>query len=161
LDIPIQEAVKDRSFRWWQSLIAGLSLLLLVGLGWWLIDGWRLRQATPALAVAMLYRRLHRQGQRLAAVTDPGDTPNEFATRLAKRVTMLPPDGRWKTALAPAPQEINHLTDLYVQSRYSPHAPDRKTQNQAIRTWRRLRRRLWLARLYFIWTRSKLANPDP
>ncbi len=155
LNIPIQAEANTGKFRWRQTLAAGLALLLLVGLGWWLVESWRLQQAAPAAAVTTLYRRLHRHGQRLALVAEVGHTPYEFAAMLVERVTMLLPNSRWHAMLAPAPQEIRHLTELYVQSCYSPHPLDTISRTDAIRTWRRLRPRLWLARLYFIWTRLK------
>jgi hypothetical protein len=154
-DLHVQAEINSGTIRWWQSLVAGLILVLLAGFGWWLIDSWRLRQAAPAAAVTTLYRRLYRHGRRLATTTDVGRTPYEFAAGMADRVTALPPNSRWQSMLVPARREIYRLTELYVQTCYSPHPLDRATQSDAIRTWRRLRPRLWLARLYFIWTRSE------
>jgi hypothetical protein len=121
-----------------------------VGGGWWVVDDWRLRQAAPAIAVTVLYRRLYRHGQRLAGPAEPGDTPHEFAVTLAERLNRLSPNSRLGTVLSPASREIYRLTDLYIQTLYSPHPSDSRTQVQAIQTWRRLRQRLWLARLYLV-----------
>jgi hypothetical protein len=96
----------------------------------------------------MLYQRLYRHGRRLGVPMWSGNTPYEFATSLAERVSDLAKDRRWGGALIPAVHEVRWLTDLYVRTCYSPHHPDIADQVQAIKTWQRLHRRLWLARVW-------------
>jgi transglutaminase-like putative cysteine protease len=122
-----------------------VTLLTLGGMAWLITDSWRLRRLTPAAAVVALYRRLQRQGQRLALPYWAGETPYEFAAALTRRVELLAQNWRWGKSLLPIPQEIEYLTNLYVQTSYSTHPPNNADQRRAIQSWRRLRRRLWLA----------------
>jgi hypothetical protein len=140
---------------WWLLLPGGLVLLVIGGVTWSVADGWRLHRLAPAAAVATLYERLQRHGQRLAFPIWTGDTPYESATSLVERVNMLAQERRWKTVLAPAEQEIHWLTTLYVRTFYSTHQPDPVDQAQAIHIWQRLRRRLWLAWVSTFWTRGR------
>ena len=132
---------------WW--MLPGMVALLFIlgGLMWLAADSWRLRRLTPAVAIATLYRRLQRQGQRLALRQWAGETPYEFASALARRIDLLAQKWRWGKSLLPIPQEVDYLTNLYVQTSYSRHTPNNTDQRQAIQSWRRLRRRLLLARL--------------
>ena len=136
----------DPSFHlsWWLLPLSGIALLILAGFGWSLFDGWRLRRLSPTGAVAMVYTRLERQGQKLAVPFWAGETPYEYAAALTKRVEALIQDQRWATALAPLPQEIRRLTKLYVQASYSDQRTSIVDQIEAIKLWQRLRRRLWL-----------------
>ena len=152
------EETRDRLSGWWLSLPGGLALMALVVLGWTVADGWRLHRLSPAATVTRLYRRLYRHGKRLVPPTRLGDTPHEFAVALAGRLAGLAGRGRWASWLSPAAQEIQRLTHLYVQTLYSPHPPDRSAQIQAIQTWRRLRRRLWLAWAHIFSNRSPPAE---
>jgi transglutaminase-like putative cysteine protease len=140
--------VKGRQL-WWLELPAGaLIFLALMAVAWPVADSWRLRRLHPTLVVAMLYRRLYRHGRWLGAPMWSGDTPYEFAASLAARVSELAKDRGWGGMLIPAVHEVRWLTDLYVRTCYSPHHPDIADQVQAIKTWQRLQRRLWLARVW-------------
>jgi transglutaminase-like putative cysteine protease len=140
----------------WQSRLNRLGrwalwgVLLLVGaavMAWPLADLWRLHRLEPRAAVAALYRRLQRRGRCLAVPVQVADTPYEFAVRFADRVAALAQEGYSGQLLAPAAQEANWLTDLYVQISYSTREPGVSDRAQAIRTWLRLRWRLWLGRV--------------
>ena len=124
---------------------------------WWAADVWRLRLLTPAAAVATLHRRLQRYGRRLAVPMREGDTPYEFATSFAEHFADQA-RGKywWDRALAPAVQEAQRLVSLYVQASYTPRPPNTDDQRQAIRTWRWLRRRLWMAWVLQRWWGSPL-----
>jgi transglutaminase-like putative cysteine protease len=125
-------------------LLSVFCLLILAGIVWLVTDAWRLRRLSPVAAVATLYERLRRHGRRLAVPGRPGDTPYEFAASFIKHMADLAHDGRWGRMLTPAAQEVRWLTDLCVRSFYSPYPPGVTDQVQAIQTWQRLRRRLWL-----------------
>lgn len=140
--------------RW--LLLPTLLLLALTGLGVWaLTDGWRLQRLAPAVAAAQLYGRLRRHGRRLAAPTWRGETPYEFNESLTARIEALARGKRWAIILNPTAREIRWLTDLYVRASYSSHPPNIADRTQAIRTWQRLRPRLWLAWLTTLWVRFK------
>jgi len=126
------------------GLSGGFALLGLGGMAWLAVDGWRLNRLPPAAAVAVIYQRLVRQGQRLGAPLLAGDTPYEFAAALTGRVTDLAQGKSWQRTLEPAAAEAGSLVDLYVKVCYSPFSPDKADSAQAIQTWKRLRRRLLL-----------------
>lgn len=123
---------------------------MLGGFTWWFVDDWRLRRMLPQAATAALYRRLYRYGRRLALPLNVAHTPYESAARLTARMTQLGRHKRFAAKLAPSAQEVRWLTDLYVRAFYSLHQPSDDEKAQAIQTWYRLRRRLWLA-----WMRRK------
>ncbi len=140
------------------GLLAGAAALLALAAGaaaW--IDGLRLRRLPPGLALAEVYIRLRRAGQRLALPQPPGQTPYEFAAQWQVWWAGLPADGaRWtgwlrrrvRRALAAAPTQAHRIVDPYTRSAYSLHPPDRQTAGQAISAWQALQFRLWLARLF-------------
>ncbi len=138
-------------FGWW-SLFGGLALLALASVIWWMADGWRLRLSAPAATAMILYRRLRRDGQRLSVPMEEGDTPYEFATSLGTHVAALAQGRYWTTALTPVVQEVQWLSAFHVLASYAACPPDADDQRRAIRTWRRLHRRLWAA-----WVRQKIA----
>lgn len=148
LEPMVTEPLKGSRF-WWLGLPGGVLVFLgLMAIAWPIADGWRLRRLRPTIVVAMLYQRLCRHGRGLGVPMWSGDTPYEFAASLAGRVSDLAKGRRWGGTLIPAAHEVRWLTDLYVRTCYSPHHPDITDQMQAIKTWQRLYRRLWLARVW-------------
>jgi len=143
------EPATTREYRsgrvWWPWLLGGLALMATVGVAWAVIDGWRLRYLEPARVVAILYGRLQRQGRRLAAPVQAGDTPYEFATSLVEWMARWAQERHWAGALPFVAQDVGQLTDLYVRASYSPRSPDDSDRARAVRAWRNLRWRLWLA----------------
>jgi len=133
------------------GLLGALVALTLGSLAWWVADGWRLRRMPPVAAVVTLYQRLYRYGQRLAVPAGVGTTPYEFATELAGRVAKLAQDKRRSAVLASTRQEVRWLTDLYVRGLFSPYGLNAAEKAQAIQTWQRLRRHLWLA---WVWQKG-------
>ena len=137
------------------GLLGLLSVLLALTLGclaWWVADGWRLRRMSPVAAVVTLYQRLYRHGQRLAVPAGVGTTPYEFAADLAERVAVLAQDKRFSAVLASTVQEVRWLTDLYVRGLYSRYGLSTAEKAQAVETWQRLSRHLWLA---WMWQKSR------
>ncbi len=129
----------------WLAVPMGLVLLGLGFAGWMALDNWWLDRLSPAASVASLYHRLYRYGRRLRAPTQSGDTPREFASALKLRVKNLDPATHHKVAEPREASDILWLTNQYTQAVYSPHPPTAAAQKQAIRVWKRLQRRLWLA----------------
>ena len=136
--------------RWalWLGIFSGLVALSLVSAALWLaVDGWRLRHLSPRSAVVHLYRRLYRYEHWLEISPPQGATPGEIAAALGRRLQNLAGDRHWGALLASAPSEIGWLSDLCTRALYSAHRPDETDQEEAIRKWSQLRRRLWVARL--------------
>ncbi len=142
------------------GLLAGLKLLagavVFLALGWLLlqqIQAWRLHRMAPGQALAMLYQCLRSSGLRLGLAQPPGQTPYELAGLLSEHLRGLVAGkrywhGRLRGWLEPAPSEARRLVELYAQAAYSPHPPAPSSLEQALVAWRRLERRVWLARLY-------------
>jgi transglutaminase-like putative cysteine protease len=130
----------------WLIGLGVLGLLALAGLLWSAADAWRLHRLEPAVALAMLYRRVRQQGQRLAVPTRMSDTPYEFAATFARWAVDAARKNWWGDWLQPAVEDVRYLVDLHVQANYGPHPVHPPEQRQAVRTWRRLYRHLWTAR---------------
>jgi hypothetical protein len=125
-----------------------ISFLLgaLVIITWFLIDRMLLLKHPPPVAVVSLYRRLLRQGRRLPFPLLPSQTPYEVSTGMGAELDRLLEGSPFHQVLSPGSDEIADLTEVYVQTIYSPTAPESAHQHDAIQTWSRLRWRLWLAK---------------
>lgn len=145
---PITALRIRQRWLWWLGIGGGVLVLTLASAGVWsFLDEWRLRRLPAKTVVIRLYRRLYRHGRRLDVLPWQGATPREFAAALGMRMRGLAEGRRWGAFLSAASGEIRWLTDLCTRALYSPHLPRKAEHKQAIRTWSRLRRRLWLARL--------------
>lgn len=145
LELTSTEGVEG-SWLWWLGFSGMVTLLTLGVLTRSAVDNWRLRRMPPHSTVATLYRRLYRGGRWLAVSVQPGDTPFEYLASFVERVEELAHDRLKEAILAPAAPEARWLIGLYVRTCYGPHTPDTNDQRQAMRTWRRLKWRLRLAR---------------
>jgi hypothetical protein len=140
--------------QWWAGSatiwIAGLASMLLlgatIGVGWWLLDSWRLKRLPATATIARLFEHLWRTGIQLTVPLRAGHTPYELSSAWLGFVEARKSNSRWKRLLEPAGAEIQQLADLYVYTSYSGHEVSVTEQRQAIRIWQRLRWRLWLLR---------------
>ncbi len=145
-------------WSWWLMAPTLLALLVLPGVVWMIVDNWRLRRMKPAVAVATLYGRLQHHGPLLAIPMQIADTPYEFATLLAGRLEVLAKQKHWGKIFTPAVHELHRLIEFYVLASYSPHLPDDADRALAIQTWRKLRWRLLLARIWQNMKREKVRD---
>jgi transglutaminase-like putative cysteine protease len=143
----LEPLVPTRFWPSWLWLPAGLALLVVAWGVWSAADGLRLYWLSPPAMAATLYGRLQRHGRRLDVPIRAGDTPYEFAESLTSHMADRAQKRRWGTLLSPAAQEVRSLADLYVRTSYSPRLPSPDERVRAVQVWRRLQRRLWLARL--------------
>jgi hypothetical protein len=109
---------------------------------WGAIDRFRLRRMTPAQTAATLYTRLTQRTSRLLVSCDTGDTPYELARAMH---AYFAPD-----VITPPPwmEDIHTIVNLYVKAAYSPHAPNKTEQRNAIQRWGRLQWWLWRAKWF-------------
>jgi transglutaminase-like putative cysteine protease len=151
---PLQPITADRNRINWGMWLAGAggSMLLVVlgGMAWPVVDGWRLRHLSPDTAVIQLYQSLYGHGRRLHVLPRPNDTPYEYTGRLASRLRHLARQRRGGTFLASLPQEIDWLTELYIRAQFSPRPPAAWERDRAVKQWLRLRGQLLWARLLTI-----------
>ncbi len=79
----------------------------------------------------------------------PGVTPVELSRSLAKKIERVQGETQWVGYFGNARLELEHIIAAYNQHTYSAHTASRSGQQQAIRAWSMLRRRLLLARLAY------------
>ena len=135
---------------WRYGLYSGIALVVFLIL--WtslrLFTGLRgLKRLNPPESFYAIFNLIRSNGNYLSVPSKIGDTPYEFAASFAFFIDHLSSRKRFSGMLSPAANEINQLTEWYALSAYSSRLPDAEGQKQAIHTWKRLRWRLWLARL--------------
>jgi transglutaminase-like putative cysteine protease len=151
-------------FNWDWKLITGLAIggFALIVIGFSTIENLRFQRFTPARTLSHLYQRLYRYGHALHAGAKPGATPLEFSHDLIDRVAFLSQGSRFAKLLSPACQDIDRFTDVYTRMLYSQVTLKFDDRKWVINLWRRLRRRLWLARLrQWTFRKPKVARSDP
>lgn len=131
----------------WLGWLLPLVLPVLIVRTWLSIDERRLRRLEPAAAVARLYQRVRRNGRQLAIRMCAGDTPYEFNESFAKWAADLAREKRWGEVLEGVVFQMHRLVDLYVKAHYTSHSLRMIDSWNAMEAWKRLRWRLWLARL--------------
>jgi transglutaminase-like putative cysteine protease len=125
--------------------LVGILLLFVIWRG---VDNWLFFHLPLPKAMRRLYRRLYRQGRRLARPVWAGETPFEFAASLQSRLEVLSQKRFFGPTFTPAIAEVQFLTNLYARALYSDQSLKLVERHQAVRVWKRLRRRLWVARWY-------------
>jgi transglutaminase-like putative cysteine protease len=138
------------------GLIAAAAMLLpfLLAAGLVLVDVKRLERLQPAEAVEAVYLRLRGLGLKYleSKYGERGReyTPFELAEALSKTSPGAGGGGkgmaeRWRRVLIPPIEPIESIIQLYSYSVYSSHTPGLCEKKHALRIWRQLRGRLWLA----------------
>jgi len=111
------------------------------------IDNIRIMSYSPNEGITRLYQRLYRHGTGLKTPAHKGTTPYEFSQSLQKRIKLLSKESVFESTLYPGISEVHDFTNIYSLMLYSPTSATIRDRNQVISLWRRLRRRLWFARL--------------
>jgi transglutaminase-like putative cysteine protease len=142
-------------WNWTSKIIVCVFGLLALFLGVSIVDNLRILSYSPTKTVSNLYQRIYRLARGLNAPAQKGTTPNEFSQRLEARIELLAKKSIFESSLYPAISEIQDLTKIYALMLYSPVTLTMRDRNQAISLWRRLRRRLWVARLRQMFFREK------
>jgi transglutaminase-like putative cysteine protease len=136
----------------WTTLLGiSIALCALAGFAFFAVDGWRLYRLPPKETIGVAYGRMTGLARGLGVRLCPADTPNETAARMAGRFATLA-RGRWGRTVARVWKDVDALTALYIQSCYSPRAPQTSDRLLAIRLWQRLHFRL---RLLGLWQRAR------
>jgi transglutaminase-like putative cysteine protease len=116
---------------------------------------WYLRYLAPSIAIEKIYRKLYRRGRPLAGERTNAETANEFMQKLIHKMDQIKQGSRFAKLFFSAQQDIELLTDLYQDTLFTHNNMQKKDARAALNTWRRLRIRLWIARLN-VMTRKRL-----
>jgi transglutaminase-like putative cysteine protease len=134
----------------WGWLLPLVALALAVA-AWMTFDGLRLnRLSEPAVAVEV-YRRMQRSGARFAVVSEPGDTPYEFATLLIAQLRQSASQGAAPSFGQLVIQEVEAITERIVRTSYRPALPQAAQDQRLSHQWRKLRWRLHWMWILKIW----------
>jgi len=148
LSITIPGVTLSGWVRWLLGMIFLLGLLVFTAMGYLFGDIWRLQRKTTPAVLEALYSRLYHFGGHIQKPPEPHNTPLEFSATLKNHFKKLIDTRNLAAPLSGAGQETQKIIKLYAISIYSQGKPDQSEKNQAIRIWKRLRLRLWFARLF-------------
>ena len=134
-----------------EQLLYWLSPIAILLLGFILyfavIERWLYMRLAPAAAVEKIYRRLYRLGRPLAGERTRAETAQEFMRKLMDAVDRLGARSRFRKSFLNAGQEVELLTNLYQGTLFADHSVQKQDVHKALNSWKRLRLRLWIARL--------------
>jgi transglutaminase-like putative cysteine protease len=95
------------------------------------------------IAIQRIYSRIERSSAHLLPGLPGGHTPYQLQDKLILKFQGV--SGRLlKLILSAGTSEIERIVLLYVIQHFSQHSPSRSQISQAIRSWMRLRWRLWV-----------------
>ncbi len=130
-------------------LLGSLSLVLLGLLVAWLLrlESWLLLRQPVPQALAIIYRRLYRQGYAWDLGQDAARTPGEFAAALGECLRPLAAGPKMEAMVTDMLASIHLLTDLYTRSLFAPGPVGEGERRRAVQSWLGLRRLLFWARI--------------
>jgi transglutaminase-like putative cysteine protease len=141
------------------DLVAPIATILISFLLYYsVIEGWRYLRLAPALAIEKIYRKLYRQGRSLAGERTRAETAREFKLKLVDRMDTTGKKTIIKRLLSRARGDVELLTDLYQATLFSQNNIQKSDVRKALRTWRRLRWRLLMARMNAYFTNAILSR---
>jgi transglutaminase-like putative cysteine protease len=145
---PVVKQLLDR-FRlikaiYWFSPIAIIFLFLI--LYYMVIERWQYLRLEPNLAIEKIYRRLYRQGRSLAGEHLRAETAHEFTQKLVSQIDATGKAFVFKRLLFNASQDIESLTELYQATLFRQNSIRNSDTKKALKVWKHLRLRLWLAK---------------
>ena len=150
-----------------ETLLVGFSPFAIVLLGFLLyfvwIERWLYLRLAPATAMEKIYRQLYRLGRPLAGERTKAETAYEFMDKLIDTIRDMRERSRFTKYLFRAQQDVQYLTDVYQDTLFADHMPDKNDAGTALKTWKHLRLRLMLARLHVAASRvfaPKKPSPD-
>ncbi len=135
--------------------VIALGILLTFFLLWLAVDAWRLRLLPPLSVIALLYRRLYKQGGKLVGHPSSSDTPHEFMALLGQTVKASLPAEADPPIWHRLEEDMQKFADMYARAIYSPHLPGDGEKSNAIEIWKTLQPRLWQMRIKHIFERIR------
>lgn len=138
---PINWAVLRRPLLVLEFILAGLLVLLLVGL-LLPVESWYLTLRPAEKAIPAIQQRLYRQGRVWGVASDAARTPAEFAQALSLKLERFKANQRLAAVTVSLLADLDWLTALYTRLLFSQHPPSQAEHRQAVQNWARLRKSL-------------------
>jgi transglutaminase-like putative cysteine protease len=132
---------------YWLSPFAILIFSILLYFSW--IEPWLYLRLAPAVAIEKIYRQLYRLGRPLAGERTKAETAYEFMAKLIANFNRIGEGSRIAQYILRARHDIVLLTNAYQGTLFTLHTMDQKNVQTAFNTWKHLRLRLVIARVYF------------
>jgi transglutaminase-like putative cysteine protease len=123
-----------------------MVVLAVAALGWVFLGQVRLRRSTPESVAAQAYIELRRAAGRLGLSIHRGGTPYEIAQELSRNLMAQIARPGFGRLFVPCAGEVQELVEAFVTTSYRPASSDKPDKIDIHSNWRRLRRRLLLAR---------------
>ena len=128
--------------------LTGIILVIII---FWLVifysDLWRLARMHPHKSIQTIYARMHNTLHSLSIQTSPADTPYDIASVLSNNIKNRTQNNQLRIFLSGAEFLINSITNSYTKSIYSQYGMHRSEQKSMVKYWKKLRWKLFLARL--------------
>jgi len=135
----------------WYVPMGIIFFLGLLGIIWTAVDMILLSRLSEPAAAIVIYQRLRRYGKFLAVISDPGETPYEFAASFQFRLRQLSQLG-YKLAINPRLyDEIASIIDRIVKICYRPTRSQYEYDSQIFHQWKELSwylRLMWVVQYY-------------
>ncbi len=150
--------------RYWYLTLLGIGVIMgLIVVVFAALDLlWLSIQPMPK-TILRLYGRLRRHAEHLDVPIDSGDTPHEFEVTFTESLRSLSDERRLLHWTGNGVEEISRLIELYVQLNYTDITAAEIDRQGALKTWQRLRWRLWFLRLWQSlrnrWATSSILRP--
>jgi transglutaminase-like putative cysteine protease len=144
----IQLLTRFRSGKilYWASPFIGILLLSVIYFT--LIERWwYLYRLAPEISIERIYRRVYRVARPLAGTWTHAETAHEFMQKTIRRFEEMKNKPRLAKTYSNIQKDVKLLTDLYTASLFSRYNVQREDIKIALRTWKRLRWRLFITRV--------------
>ncbi len=135
------------------AVFAGVTVLVMAA--WLASEPTRLMRMAPSKSVQAVFKRLYRGSKRIGYEPHAGDTPKEYAQRLAQKLVDSPfpvLTARWFEG---SKQALDRIANAYSYSIYSHHRLTYSDRERVLGAWNWLRWRLYIGRLL----RSRKTGP--
>jgi transglutaminase-like putative cysteine protease len=129
----------------WASPILAI---LFLSLGYFIfIERWLFLRLVPAAAIERIYQNLYVLGRPLAGKRRQAETAYEFTDRLIHKIDQTKKISRLANFFSDSENDVELLTNIYYASLFSRHQTEKADAIRALKTWKRLRIRIIIARM--------------
>ena len=112
-----------------------------------ILVAWLFLRLVPAAAIERIYQALYVLGRPLAGKRRQAETAYEFTDRLIHQIEETRKRSRLAKLFSNSENDIELLTNIYYASLFSQHQTEKADVIRALKTWKRLRIRILIARM--------------